>query len=225
MSGQVTTQATPASAPHDWVDLAGLWPALVSGRAQIIESGSTPAQRYLRLAAASESRVRTRVPEHRIRMFERVLLGESQKVVALEAGCSTSTVATAVSRCLRAMGLNCRCSGIPALLVLLLHVLHGRTRRVALTVERLPDNAVHIVLGDRLENYSDHLSAGEAAVVRLLVEGKTHAEIARWRRTSTRTVANQIASVYRKLGVSGRMELLCHLIARIEPPSESRFAS
>ncbi|MDF2698363.1 MAG: Bacterial regulatory protein luxR family [Labilithrix sp.] len=51
------------------------------------------------------------------------------------------------------------------------------------------------------------LSPSEYAVARLAVEGKTHDEIARRRSTSPRTIANQLASTYRKLHVSGQSEL------------------
>jgi DNA-binding CsgD family transcriptional regulator len=52
------------------------------------------------------------------------------------------------------------------------------------------------------------LSRSEAAVARLLVEGKSHAEIAALRGTSRRTVANQLAASFHKLHISGRAQLL-----------------
>jgi DNA-binding NarL/FixJ family response regulator len=53
----------------------------------------------------------------------------------------------------------------------------------------------------------ERLTASERAVAGLAAPGVRNSEIARARRSSTRTVANQLASVYRKLGVSGRGEL------------------
>lgn len=52
------------------------------------------------------------------------------------------------------------------------------------------------------------LSVAEQEVVRLLGEGRSNAEIARVRGTSTRTVANQLTSIFRKSGVHSRFELL-----------------
>jgi DNA-binding NarL/FixJ family response regulator len=52
------------------------------------------------------------------------------------------------------------------------------------------------------------LTRAEREVAVLLLDGKTHAEIGRSRKTATRTVANQVASVLRKLGVHSRAELL-----------------
>ncbi len=51
------------------------------------------------------------------------------------------------------------------------------------------------------------LTEAERAVVARVLEGASNAEIAAERGTSARTVANQLAAVYRKLGALGRAEL------------------
>jgi DNA-binding CsgD family transcriptional regulator len=56
------------------------------------------------------------------------------------------------------------------------------------------------------------LSPGESAVVRLAVLGLSNPEIASRRGCSPRTVANHLASAYRKLGVSGRRALRAYLL-------------
>jgi DNA-binding NarL/FixJ family response regulator len=58
------------------------------------------------------------------------------------------------------------------------------------------------------------LSAAEREVASAVLEGKCTAEIALERRRSARTIANQIASVFRKLGVNSRAELAAVLAAR-----------
>jgi DNA-binding NarL/FixJ family response regulator len=55
------------------------------------------------------------------------------------------------------------------------------------------------------------LSEAERAVARAVAEGLGNAEIARARGVSTRTVANQVASIFRKLGVKSRLELVAVL--------------
>lgn len=52
------------------------------------------------------------------------------------------------------------------------------------------------------------LTAAERAVTRALVTGRSNAEIAALRGVSVRTVANQLASIYEKLGVGSRLELV-----------------
>ena len=52
------------------------------------------------------------------------------------------------------------------------------------------------------------LSAAEREVLARLVRGESNAAIARGRKTSVRTVANQVASVLRKTGAASRFELI-----------------
>jgi DNA-binding CsgD family transcriptional regulator len=113
------------------------------------------------------------------------------------------------------MGLHCLPSRIPGLVVAAAHArhaaiaLHSPLRGCAdrqfseqtITVPR-PDMAL-----------GAWLAPAEHAVINLLIEGHCYAEIATARQTSIRTVANQVASGFRRLGVSGRAELLC-LLAR-----------
>ncbi|HEX6273995.1 MAG TPA: LuxR C-terminal-related transcriptional regulator [Polyangiaceae bacterium] len=55
---------------------------------------------------------------------------------------------------------------------------------------------------------SETLTAAEREVVRALVQGRSNEEIARARRTSPNTVANQVRSACAKLRVRGRLELV-----------------
>jgi DNA-binding NarL/FixJ family response regulator len=52
----------------------------------------------------------------------------------------------------------------------------------------------------------ESLSVAERAVALALLEGRSNSEIATARRTSVRTVANQVGSVLRKLGARSRAE-------------------
>jgi len=52
------------------------------------------------------------------------------------------------------------------------------------------------------------LSPAESRVAVLVALGRSNAEIAKMRGASVRTVANQVASLFRKLGVHSRLELL-----------------
>ena len=51
------------------------------------------------------------------------------------------------------------------------------------------------------------LTPTEMAIVGLLIQGRSNAEIARVRGRSANTVANQVAAIFRKLRVSSRLEL------------------
>jgi DNA-binding CsgD family transcriptional regulator len=54
------------------------------------------------------------------------------------------------------------------------------------------------------------LTPAERAVVGRVIAGDSNVEIARLRATSPRTVANQLAAIFRKLGASSRWELMAH---------------
>ncbi len=51
------------------------------------------------------------------------------------------------------------------------------------------------------------LTAAEADVARYVLAGLSNAEVARRRGSSPRTVANQVARIFRKLGIASRNEL------------------
>lgn len=68
------------------------------------------------------------------------------------------------------------------------------------------------------------LTAAELEITALLQCGLSNAEIARQRDRSPRTVANQLASIFRKCRVSSRLELLAFLLGRhhAEPARSDR---
>lgn len=59
------------------------------------------------------------------------------------------------------------------------------------------------------------LTSAELSVARLAVAGHSNQTIASLRRTSTNTIANQIASILRKLGLRSRFDLAAH----VAPPN------
>jgi DNA-binding NarL/FixJ family response regulator len=71
------------------------------------------------------------------------------------------------------------------------------------------DGSEYLVLSFPLPEWKfpEGLSASECDVARALLRGDSTEEIARERRTSPRTVANQIATLFGKLGVRSRLEL------------------
>lgn len=71
----------------------------------------------------------------------------------------------------------------------------------------------HIVLSFPIETpeVPSTLTNAERAVALLVLEGSSDAQIAAARGVSKRTVANQIAAVFRKLGVRSRVELAARL--------------
>ena len=65
-----------------------------------------------------------------------------------------------------------------------------------LFVHALPNSVAHA-----------KLSPAEREVAELILHGRDNASIAKLRQTSVRTTANQVASIFSKLGVRSRAEL------------------
>jgi DNA-binding CsgD family transcriptional regulator len=60
----------------------------------------------------------------------------------------------------------------------------------------------------------ESLSDAEREVAVLALAGLSNSEIGRRRGTSGRTVANQMATIFRKLGVSSRTELALNVVVK-----------
>lgn len=200
------------------VHLSALWTELVRGLCKVEEATFNEHSCALVVSRGQPSAGRDGgLSKRHAVVLERSLLEGARKSLAIDFGVSPSSVAEVLKHGLRFMGLSCWPSRMPLVLVLAAHAQRAREldhavvarvaesqhfSRQSISVAR-PDNE----LGDRL-------TAAEFAVTRLLVEGKSYAEMARLRQTSARTVANQLASAFRRLGVSGRAELLCLLASR-----------
>jgi DNA-binding NarL/FixJ family response regulator len=72
---------------------------------------------------------------------------------------------------------------------------------------RIVDGPEPIVVVTFSLSRCSELTPAELEVARCAVAGMSNRAIARWRQSSIRTVANHIASVFRKLGVGSRAEL------------------
>jgi DNA-binding CsgD family transcriptional regulator len=198
--------------------LSALWTELVSGLCKIehtefTEQSCTVVVTRHRVSGVEGARLSSRDTE----ILERALLEGVRKSVAVDFGLCPSSIAEILRRCFVFMGLSCWPSRIPFLLVMAAHAKHEpdaqrgaklllaqnqQFLRQTITVAR-PDNELR-----------EWLSPAEYAVTRLLIEGKSYQEMARLRKTSKRTVANQLASAFHRLGISGRAELLCLLAKR-----------
>jgi DNA-binding CsgD family transcriptional regulator len=185
-------------------DLAELWHSLVEGRLAIAETTVQDGRCLVRLGPPSRSEDPVRYPD--ILLLQQVLCGEQQKVVADDAHLSPSTLSVRCSRTLRAIGSVAPVSRASMALVMAAHSAGG----LPLPRARMPREATGGTV-IRIEMPGSHakwpVSAGEAVVLRMTLEGRSSREIALARGTSPRTVANQLAAIFGKLRVSGRAAL------------------
>jgi DNA-binding NarL/FixJ family response regulator len=189
-----------------------LWHGLCDGIWKFVDTFSSQTRCY---AILREQRV-PRPPEPRLlTMLALTMSGHSRKVLAFDLNLSLSTISGGVQGCLRSMGLECRHA--PALLIMAASsAQQQRSAASAWRFSRLQLGAdQYLVVSAHRPDlaFPSPLSEAEASVVRDLVGGLSYAAIAEKRSKSVRTIANQIAAAFRKLGVSGRQALMERLIA------------
>jgi DNA-binding CsgD family transcriptional regulator len=205
------------------VKLAAVWKELLAGTAKIescshgddrwsMQVTHYPDQARAPLLPGAPSALRPRDVE----ILEHALLCGARKRVAVQVGLSCSSIAVIMQGCFHFMGLSCLPSRIPGLVVAAAYARHHEAAAFQARLRgrfepRVARQTIAVPRPDRA--LVAWLAPAEHAVINLLIEGMTYAEIAQARRTSIRTVANQIASGFRRLNVSGRAELLC-LLAR-----------
>ncbi|MCC6623577.1 MAG: helix-turn-helix transcriptional regulator [Deltaproteobacteria bacterium] len=160
------------------------WRALVDGTYTIVPRAAGPwstRREYLFVRNGSLARRDAQLGMREAEVVRQVARGLSQKEVAYALGISEGSVSAALERVRVRLGLGSR--------VELVRVARGALGLVAARVA------------------TDTLTQAERAVLTLLREGLTNADIARLRSTSPNTIANQVASILRKTGASGRRAL------------------
>jgi DNA-binding CsgD family transcriptional regulator len=198
--------AEPVGTRAATTDTAAWWRTLVSGRWSLLDDYDEGGRRYV-LAVPNDrgSRVLGRLSQAESRALDRAVQGHPIKATADEMDVSLSVAYALVDSALGKLGAQ-------------------SIAEVALLVRALPEAAfsrlssgrnafVAIGLPMASAGACNGLTASERALLPLLLASNSQREISRIRNTSTRTVANQIASIYRKLAVSSRTELAMRLSA------------
>lgn len=182
-------------------DLATLWQALLDGELFVFDSYCAAGRCY----AVIERVLHANHPRpSAVHLLERVFSGESQKTLACELEVSVATVAAHSAAVLRAIAKPQQVSRAPIILVMAAFASQGVRQQAARLEEVREDGRWVISVEVPGATLRSRLSASEWEVARLSIEGETHVAIARARRTSRRTIANQLASAFNKLRISGR---------------------
>ena len=149
-------------------------------------------------------------------ILEAVLCGVGQKNIAVELALAPSTIALNARVALDGLGMHCRPSRAHPLLMLAAKAAQHPDVRVtaALSFTEHQGRPLRVISTPRPDlRLASALPPAELSVVKSLIEGACYDEIAQRRGTSTRTIANQITTVFRRMKVSGRSELLLQLFA------------
>lgn len=204
--------------------LPRLWKELSLGLCRIADSFFTETRCFLITRASGESGAP--LDAESLRVLEAVLGdGICQNSVALDLRVAPSTVATRTRSSLENLGVR----GVPSRVTPLLMLTARAARLVSarwqsrVSFVEHGDETLRVVSVARPDLALPATPPAEMAVLRLLFEGHPYADIARARGTAARTVANQLAAVFRRFGVSGRAELVLRLfdleVGRAEPAS------
>jgi DNA-binding NarL/FixJ family response regulator len=193
--------------------LREIWTRLARGFCRVSDAFSDPETSYLVLCQAPDAA--TAIRPRQVQVLEKVLCGSGQKLLAIDLNLSSSTIATVARRALANLGIDCRPSRVPLSLVLAAQASQDGSERLTAGVATF-EHALQDYLVVSMRRPDCHLDTllppAEVEVVRARIEGYSHRNIAGLRRTSLRTVANQLASASRRLGTSGRLEMIRLLV-------------
>ena len=192
---------------RDPIEAMESWCGLVDGRWSLVDRFDSDGKRFVVAVRNAPDVLDPRGLSRREQQIaELVGLGRSTKEIAYELGLSLSAVSMTAGRARRKLGLGSRTElasfFAPA-------GMRGRLAETTLAGERVLVGAHPLLDPSTVER----LSPAERSIATALLEGHTSAEIASRRRTSERTVANQIRSIFEKLGVASRVELAARLHA------------
>jgi len=221
-----TTGSIVCGLPAEATKLAGLWPELISGFSKV--EGTHFSRHACTLLVSRGHRHGAPLSPRDIEILERSLFAGARKSVAASFDLCPSSIAEILRRSLAFMGLSCWPSRIPFVVVLAAHAWQAQgcsPSEPRIVANKQPVSRESVSLARPDNNLAGDLPRAECAVTRLLIEGKSYAEMAELRHTSPRTIANQVASAFDRIGVSGRADLLCTLAKRQVQQWQSRPVS
>ncbi len=181
------------------------WEGLVQGRWSLVDRFDTDRRRFVVAIKNDPAHLDPRGLSARERQVaEYVGLGRSSKEISYMLGVSSSAVTNCTARAQAKLGLSSRTElatfFAPA-------GLRAKLAEVSIAGEELLVGAYPLVN----ENCVMSLTDAERTVLGHLLAGSTNSDIAQRRRTSDRTIANQVQSIFNKLKVRSRSELAARL--------------
>ncbi|MGD8310877.1 MAG: helix-turn-helix transcriptional regulator [Chromatiales bacterium] len=197
-------------------DALAEWEALVAGRWSLIEHFDSDDRRFIVAVRNDPQYADPRGLTQRERQVaEYVGMGRSSSEIAYTLGLAPSSVTDCSLRAQRKLGLDSWRE------LATFFARNGPRARLARFAVR--DQQLLIGSYPRIPEHAlQGLTPAERDVLAALLAGSTQADIAARRGSSERTIANQVQSIYRKLGVRSRNELAAELYSSSgSSPSES----
>jgi DNA-binding CsgD family transcriptional regulator len=192
-----------------------LWHALVAGQWSLVDHFDSDGRRFLVALANSPDNPDPRALRPREGAALRLAMeGASAKDIALALDISPSNARGLLSTAMRALGLESR-ADLFRFRADNARVLSEVDAEPALVALSLPHAMVDVPR-------AADLTASERELVSHLVAGDSNVEIARARGRSERTVANQVASILRKLDVHSRADVVALVTGNPKQIAERR---
>ena len=186
-----------------------LWTALLAGLYSTVDRWEADGRKFLAVyrndPRCTDPRALAPCERH---VAELVALGASNKEAAYALGISPDAVQKTLAQALRKLGLSRRGE--------LTSLFTGARDVLSLRVGEV-DLEVLVASAEPSSELLDGLTEAERDVASAVMRGLANGAIASVRGTSSRTVANQIRSVFEKLGVASRGELRARLTVRAHP--------
>ena len=196
------------------------WTALVAGRWSLVECFVNEGRRFLVVrrndppGSFALTRRERQVVAYRAR-------GYSLKLIAYELGLTASTISTHMASARTKLGFRSNVNLVATLSLnsdLVQHELGEKRLEIPAPLGLRKSTLLHAgtelwVLSFLVSDFDvpECLSKAERHVLGLLLNGESTAQIAAQRQTSLYTVCNQVASIYRKVRVGSRVELVTKL--------------
>jgi len=202
-------RVVPSEPKATFVPATLLWAELCQGTKKVVNFSTE--ERHIRVVLERRQSPGVSIAGRRLRALELLFEGMTQTAIAIELGVAPSTVCLDLKAAMTSLGIGDRISALPPFLPQIRKLAAGcrHVRACAIAHER----ARQVLLLPRLDlALPDALAPAELEVCRLLLDGRSHVQIAAARRRKARTIANQLAAVFAKLKVSGRLELVAQLV-------------
>lgn len=197
-------RATREHGQDEASDTVPSWPALAAGTASLVDHFEHDGRWFVVTSPAGHCGVDPRALSARERVVaEQIAFGRSGKEVAYELGLSAATVSQVLHGALRKL----RLGSVAQLATLVCARSSIESRRLSI------DGVVFVVSSVPAVpcQLPADLSSAERDVLRCVLRGDSNAQVAASRHTAVRTAANQVASIFRKIGVASRAELVARL--------------
>ena len=210
-----------AETREDLVDLGQLWVQLAAGLAVLSNTSSAGGRAYAEVTIRRWQRTAA-VPA--AEALARYFRSGSQKELAYDGNVSAATICSRFSAALAVMAPGPVSSRASILLVAAAHAAAGTFVPPARVEQHLDSHRMLISFEIPGKVLLDRLPPCERDVAAMLIDGMKHQQIAAERKTSVRTTATQLASIFQKLAVSGRAELRSKAIVETANSQPARHA-